>query len=383
MSEIEHQMKPGRVSFEQRNDATLILRFSGRWHLDKDLPPTTEVMRALDARPAPKRVLFDTADLANWDSGLLSFLTETDELCRTRGIVADRSGLPTGLRRLLELAEAVPEKKGTQAAPKRESLFARVGNATLGFTAAASEFITFVGQLTVAFGNMVRGKARYRTVDLVEVIQQCGASAVGIVTLISFLVGVILAFMGAVQLSQFGAAIYVADLVGIGMVREMGAMMTAIIMSGRTGAAFAAKLGTMNVTEEIDALTTMGISPLEFLVLPRVLALVLMMPLLCLYADFVGILGGLFVGVTMLGLSPGAYMRETISTLTMANLLGGLFKATFYGVLIAIAGCLRGFQCGNSSSAVGDAATQAVVMSIVLVVIACGTFAVLFNVLGI
>ncbi len=383
MSEIEHQMKPGRVSFDQRNDATLILRFSGRWHLDKDLPPTTEVMRALDARPAPKRVLFDTADLANWDSGLLSFLTETDELCRTRGIVADRSGLPTGLRRLLELAEAVPEKKGTQAAPKRESLFARVGNATLGFTAAASEFITFVGQLTVAFGNMVRGKARYRTVDLVEVIQQCGASAVGIVTLISFLVGVILAFMGAVQLSQFGAAIYVADLVGIGMVREMGAMMTAIIMSGRTGAAFAAKLGTMKVTEEIDALTTMGISPLEFLVLPRVLALVLMMPLLCLYADFVGILGGLFVGVTMLGLSPGAYMRETISTLTMANLLGGLFKATFYGVLIAIAGCLRGFQCGNSSSAVGDAATQAVVMSIVLVVIACGTFAVLFNVLGI
>ena len=303
MSGIEHQIKPGRVSFDHGNDATLILRFSGRWHLDKDLPPTTEVIRALDAGPAPKRVLFDTAELANWDSGLLSFLTETDELCRTRGIVADRSGLPTGLRRLLELAEAVPEKKGAQAATTRESFFARVGKATLGFTASATEFITFVGQLTVAFGNLVRGKARYRTVDLIEVIQQCGASAVGIVTLISFLVGVILAFMGAVQLSQFGAAIYVADLVGIGMVREMGAMMTAIIMSGRTGAAFAAKLGTMKVTEEIDALTTMGISPLEFLVLPRVLALVLMMPLLCLYADFVGILGGMFVGVTMLGLS--------------------------------------------------------------------------------
>ena len=214
----------------------------------------------------------------------------------------------------------------------------------MALTASATEFITFVGQLTVAFGNLIRGKARYRTADLIEVIQQCGASAVGIVTLISFLVGVILAFMGAVQLSQFGAAIYVADLVGIGMVREMGAMMTAIIMSGRTGAAFAAKLGTMKVTEEIDALTTMGISPLEFLVLPRVLGLVLMMPLLCLYADFVGILGGMFVGVAMLGLSPGAYMRETISTLTMANLLGGLFKATFYGVLIAIAGCSARFS---------------------------------------
>ena len=376
-------MKQGSVSFDLGKDASLVLRFSGRWHLDKDLPPATELIRALDTSPAPKRVFFDTSNLANWDSGLLSYLTETDELCRMRGIVADRAGLPTGLRRLLELAEAVPEKKGTQAQPKRESFFARVGNATLGGAASASEFLAFVGQLTVALGNLVRRKARYRTVDLIEVIQQCGASAVGIVTLISFLVGVILAFMGAVQLSQFGAAIYVADLVGIGMVREMGAMMTAIIMSGRTGAAFAAKLGTMKVTEEIDALTTMGISPLEFLVLPRVLALVLMMPLLCLYADFVGILGGMFVGVAMLGLSPGAYMRETISTLTMANLLGGLFKATFYGVLIAIAGCMRGFQCGNSSSAVGDAATQAVVMSIVLVVIACGTFAVIFNVIGI
>ncbi len=379
----QHQIGRASVSFDLTKDSTLIVRFSGRWHLNKDMPPAAEVIRVLDARPAPKRVLFDTADLANWDSSLLSFLTEAGELCRSRGIVADRSGLPTGLRRLLELAEAVPEKKGTQAAPRRESFFFRVGDATLEALESADEFLAFVGQLTVAFGNLVRRKARLRTVDLIEVIQQCGASAVGIVTLISFLVGVILAFMGAVQLSQFGAAIYVADLVGIGMVREMGAMMTAIIMSGRTGAAFAAKLGTMKVTEEIDALTTMGVSPLEFLVLPRVLGLVLMMPLLCLYADFVGILGGLFVGVTMLGLSPGAYMRETISTLTMTNLLGGLFKATFYGVLIAIAGCLRGFQCGNSSSAVGDAATQAVVMSIVLVVIACGIFAVIFNVLGI
>ncbi len=383
MNDTDNQAERGNLSFGIAQDATLLVRFSGRWHLDKNLPSATKLVSALDSKPAPKRVSFDTADLVDWDSGLLSFLTEAEELCRSRGIVADRSGLPGGLRRLLELAEAVPEKKGTQAASRKESFLARVGAYTLVLEAAASEFLSFVGQLTVAFGSLLRGKARFRTVDLIEVIQQCGASAVGIVTLISFLVGVILAFMGAVQLSQFGAAIYVADLVGIGMVREMGAMMTAIIMSGRTGAAFAAKLGTMKVTEEIDALTTMGISPLEFLVLPRVLGLVLMMPLLCLYADFVGILGGMFVGVTMLGLSPGAYMRETISTLTMTNLMGGLFKATFYGVLIAIAGCLRGFQCGNSSSAVGDAATQAVVMSIVLVVIACGTFAVIFNVLRI
>ena len=207
-----------------------------------------------------------------------------------------------------------------------------------------------------------------------EVVQQCGPDAVGIVSLIAFLVGVILAFMGAVQLSQFGASIYVADLVGIGMVRDMGAMMTAIIMSGRTGAAFAAKLGTMKVTQEIDAFTTMGISPLEFLVLPRVLALIMMMPLLCLFADFVGILGGAFVGVTMLDLSLTSYMRETISTLTFVNFAGGIIKGTTYGGLIALSGCLRGFQCGNSSSAVGDAATAAVVMSIVLVVVGMRRF---------
>ena len=159
----------------------------------------------------------------------------------------------------------------------------------------------------------------------------------------------------------------------------MGAMMTAIIMSGRTGAAFAAKLGTMKVTQEIDAFTTMGISPLEFLVLPRVLALVMMMPLLCLFADFVGILGGAFVGVTMLDLSLSTYMRETVSTFTFINFAGGLIKGTTYGGLIALAGCLRGFQCGDSSSAVGDAATAAVVMSIVLVVAACGVFAVAFQ----
>jgi phospholipid/cholesterol/gamma-HCH transport system permease protein len=164
----------------------------------------------------------------------------------------------------------------------------------------------------VALARFANGKARYRRVDLLEAIQQCGAEAVGIVSLIALLIGVILAFMGAVQLSQFGASIYVADLVGIGMVRDMGAMMTAIIKWGRTGAAFVAKLGAMKVTQGTDALTTMGISPLEFLVLPRVLALIVMMPLLCLFADLVGIFGGLFVGVSMLGLAPGSYMRETI-----------------------------------------------------------------------
>jgi len=383
MNQVEPQSEQGAVSLSREKDSSVLIRLSGPWHLTRDVPSIAILRRELETPPVPKTVAFDTSSLASWDSGLISFLVQTSEFCRARGIEQNRDGLPNGLRRLVELAEAVPEKKGARTETAKIPFFERIGNVTLGYGLSVSHFLSFLGELAVAFGKFLRGKARYRREDLVEVIQECGSSAVGIVSLIAFLVGVILAFMGAVQLSQFGAQIYVADLVGIGMVRDMGAMMAAIIMSGRTGAAFAAKLGTMKVTQEIDALTTMGISPLEFLVLPRVLALVMMMPLLCLYSDFVGILGGMFVGVGMLDLSASSYMRETISTLTLTNLFGGVFKATFYGLLIAIAGCLRGFQCGNSSSAVGDAATQAVVMSIVMVVIACGLFAVVFNFLHI
>jgi len=367
----------------KRGDATLVVQLAGAWHLQQDIPPASLVIGELEASAAAKRLTYDASRLTNWDSGLISFIVQTSAFCRGHGIDQDRAGLPEGLRRLVELAEAVPEKKGARSQTAKVSFFARVGNASIGYGTSVGEFMDFLGQMAITLLNLARGKARFRRIDFLEAIQECGANAVGIVTLISFLVGVILAFMGAVQLQQFGAAIYVADLVGIGMTREMGAMMTAIIMSGRTGAAFAAKLGTMKVTQEVDAFTTMGISPMEFLVLPRFLALLLMMPLLCLYADLVGILGGAFVGIVMLGLSPISYFRETFSTLTLVDLFGGVFKATVYGGLIALAGCLRGFKCGNSSSAVGDAATQAVVMSIVMVVVACGLFAVIFNVLGI
>lgn len=383
MNETGNIEGQGTVSATRAADSTLLIRISGPWHLTRDVPSAAILRREIESAAALKTVSFDTSGLTRWDSGLIAFLVQTSASCRAHNIKQDRSGLPDGLRRLLELAEAVPEKKGTRSEAVRAPFFQRIGNLTIGYGLSVGDFMSFLGELTAAFGKFVRGQARFRRVDLVEVIQECGANAVGIVTLISFLVGVILAFMGAVQLSQFGASIFVADLVCIGMTRDMGAIMTAVIMSGRTGAAFAAKLGTMKVTQEIDALTTMGISPMEFLVLPRVIALVLMMPLLCLYADFLGILGGMFVGVGMLGLSARSYLQETIATLTLTNLFGGLFKATFYGLLIALAGCLRGFRCGNSSSAVGDAATQAVVMAIVMGVVACGLFAVVFNVIGI
>ena len=373
----------GQVSFQRAADAKLLVRFSGRWRLRGGLPSVSLIERELEPAPKVGDIVFEARELISWDSSVLTFLLELSELCRQRGIKMDRAGLPLGLQRLLRLAEAVPEKKGARKEAVEPAFLERAGNAVIGAAASLGETLEFLGEMTVTFLQFFCMKARFRAVDLFLLIQQSGAQALPIVTLISFLVGMILAFVGAVQLKQFGAQIYVADLVGIAMVREMGAMMTGIIMAGRTGAAFAAQLGTMKVTQEIDAFTTMGFSPLEFLVLPRVIALILMMPLLCLYSDFVGVLGGAAVGIGMLDLSWTTYLRETTQAISLTDLGGGVFKSSVYGVLIALSGCLRGIQCGNSSSAVGDAATSAVVTGIVAIVAACGVFAIVFYVLGI
>ena len=376
-------MEQGQVSFQHRDDSTLVVCLSGAWRLRGGLPSASLIDREVHSAAQLNTIIFDVKQLTLWDSSVLTFLVELSELCRQRGISMDRGGLPAGVRRLLDLAEAVPEKKGARKEEVEAPFLERIGNSAIGAGESLADMLKFLGEMSVTFVQLFRMKVRFRTVDLVLLIQQCGAQALPIVTLISFLVGVILAFVGAVQLKQFGAQIYVADLVGIAIVHEMGAMMTGIIMAGRTGAAFAAQLGTMKVTQEIDAFTTAGFSPLEFLVLPRVIALVLMMPLLCLYSDFVGVLGGAAVGTGMLDLSWTTYIRETINAVSLRDLFGGVFKSSVYGVLIALSGCLRGIQCGNSSSAVGDAATSAVVTGIVAIVGACGIFAVVFYILGI
>jgi phospholipid/cholesterol/gamma-HCH transport system permease protein len=373
----------GGVSFRQAGQGSIEIRLAGAWRLRGGQPAASTLERELDSEPGINNIVFDTSELKSWDSSVLAFLVEASALCRLRGIHLDRSGLPSGLHRLLNLAEAVPEKQGARRESATRPFLERIGHGAIGAVASTAEMLAFLGDMTLTFVRLLRVNVRFRAIDLFVLIQQSGPQALPIVTLISFLVGVILAFVGAVQLRQFGAQIYVADLVGIAMIREMGAMMTGIIMAGRTGAAFAAQLGTMKVTQEIDAFTTMGFSPLEFLVLPRVIALVLMMPLLCLYSDLIGVLGGAAIGVGMLDLSWTTYLRQTTTAVDLVDVFGGVFKASVYGVLIALSGCLRGIQCGNSSSAVGDAATSAVVTGIVAIVVACGIFAVVFYVLGI
>ena len=378
-------MAAAEISVSRPTPDTVVVQIGGAWRLAEHVPEATPVEAALCAAPPPKQLAFDAAALGEWDTSLLIFLEHVSALAAQHSVAVDRAALPTGVERLITLASAVPEKSDAKAAPggAPTPLLARIGLLVLGALAEGREFLTFLGRLALAFGALLTGKARFRAVDLTLFVQQAGAEALPIITLISFLVGVIMAFVGAVQLQKFGADIYIADLVGIAVVREMGAMMTGIVMAGRTGAAYAAQLGTMKVTQEIDALTTMGIDPIEFLVLPRALALCLMMPLLCLYADLIGIIGGGTIATGMLDLGWRVYFTELFAAVSLTDLAGGIFKASVYGVLIALAGCLRGMQAGASAAAVGDAATSAVVTGIVMIVSACGLFAVTFYLLGI
>lgn len=372
-----------QVAIDRLESDVLLIRLAGRWELRNGLASAAAVETELRREPPPSRVAFDSQKLGVWDSSILTFLALVSDACRERGVALDATALPTGLHNLLDLAVAVPERAGARKDLSAPLFLERLGAHALAVVAEGVETLSFLGSMTLASLRLVRRNARYRPSDLWLLIQQCGIEALPIVTLVSFLVGVILAFVSAVQLTQFGAQIYVANLVGVAMTREMAPLMSAILMAGRTGAAFAAELGTMKVTQELDAFTTAGFSIPEFLVLPRVLALVLMMPLLCLYADFVGIVGGATIGVGMLDLSWTMYIGQTTHAVRLGDTVGGVFKSAVYGGLIAGAGCVRGLQAGSSASAVGRAATSAVVTSLVAVIVACGVFAFLFYVLGI
>jgi len=372
------------LRLDRAGDA-LVLSLAGDWRLSPDLPSAVEVEKALAGSPPPARVVFDAAGLGQWDSALLTLLVDVIGACLQRKIPVEKEGLPEGVQRLLDLALAVPEKTGARKGEgaAKLSLLAGVGDKTEAASRSLLGIVAFLGEVAVSFAGMLRGKARFRMSDLWLIIQESGSQALPIVSLISLLVGLILTFVGSIQLKVFGAQIYVADLVGVATVRAMGAIMAGIIMAGRTGASFAAQIGTMQVNEEIDALKTSGINPIDFLVLPRVVAMALMMPLLTLYADLMGILGGLFVAVTGLHLDIMQYYNETRRALSLTNLWIGLFSGFTFGILISLAGCLKGIECGRSASAVGDATRSAVVMGIVSIIVATAVITVVCNVLGI
>ncbi|MGA7577117.1 MAG: MlaE family ABC transporter permease [Desulfobaccales bacterium] len=368
---------------EQASADTLKVILSGQWRLGGDLPGADKVQQRLEGAPGVRNLVLDTRELAHWDTGLLIFLVDLHTFCSRRKIGLNYEALPQGARKLLELASAVPEEKEARKAEGRVSFLAHLGDETFYFFESAADLLGFIGAASIAVLRLLSGRAQYRRSDLWLIMQAVSAQALPIVSLVSFLVGLILAFTGAIQMKLFGAQIYVADLVGIAMVRLMAAIMTGIVMAGRTGGAFAAQLGAMQVNQEIDALKTLGISPMEFLVLPRMLALALMMPLLCLYANFMGILGGMVVGVWMLHIGFIQYYNETAAAVGLWNLGIGLFSGFVFGVIVALAGCMRGMQCTHSAAAVGNAATSAVVTAIVGIIASTAVITVLCNMLGI
>lgn len=373
----------GTFEIGQTEQGFGLLRLSGNWVLQAGMTSAESILSILDQGSKPERLVVDFSGVGRWDSALVSLVVQLGRLCRSREIEMEPRSMPDGVRRLVDLATAVPEKAGARRSEEPPEFLESVGQQVLDAVRSSGEMLGFLGEAIIALSNAAKGRARFRTSDVFLVLQECGPQALPIVTLISFLVGMILAFVGLVQLEQFGADIFVANLVAVAMVREMGGMMTAIIMAGRTGAAFAAQLGTMNVNDEISAFRTLGIPPNEFLVLPRMLALIFVVPLLTIYANVVGMLGGSVVVALLSDVSLLQYYVQTTASVTLGDWVGGLFKAITYGIIIAIAGCLRGMQCKKSAAAVGDAATSAVVTAIVFIILAEAVLTVTYTVLGV
>ena len=362
-------------------DGVAVMSISGDWLLSKPRTPATRIEKSLTAGIA--KLTFDTKSLGAYDSALVCMLFNIYQTCQQMGIVFDDNSLPEGPRELLRLAVAVPEANAAKKNSGKSNILGKVGIRALDVLGAFEDQSRFIGEISIASIKAAFGRARYRLVDLLTIIQKTGPEALPIVALISFLVGLILAFVGAIQLAKYGSEIFVADLVGIAMVREMGAIMVGIVMSGRTGASFAAELGSMKVNEEISAFRTFGISPIEFLVFPRIIALVMMFPLLTIFANVIGMLGGMVIGVGMFDISYEQYANRTLAALDLIQISTGVGKSFIFGIIVACIGCKMGLQCEKSSAGVGQATTSSVVQSITWIIVADAIFAVIFTIFDI
>ncbi len=354
----------------------LQVKLAGAWRITRPAP----AWGPLVVKQAPARVDFEISQLRSWDSSLVLFVAAATAWCRQHGTYCDLRPLPPALQALV----AQFEDKTIHPIPPRRmpDFLTLVGSASLDLWDKTKQFSNFVGQCVISAIFLAKHPAKFRWRDATTEMQRCGAMALPITGLIAFLVGVILAYSGALILRQFGGDIWVADLVGITMTREMGAMMTAIVLAGRTGASFAAEIGNMRANEEIDALITLGIRPVDFLVIPRIVALAVMMPLLAVYANALGIIGGAVIAWSLLDIPPPAYWVEMLTIVDTSDFMTGLIKAATFGLIIGMAGCLRGLQADRSAAGVGQATTSAVVTAITLIIIFDAIYAVVFNILG-
>jgi len=322
----------------------------------------------------------DLSGVDYFDSGGGAFLIELRRDLNARGVALRVTRSTPAIDGFLDLVDQDALAQPLAKAIVVDKPFAtQIGGATLEILNDARELVVFTGELMLGLLAAVRHPRRMRWRETWLYMERSGIDAVPIVALISFLMGLITAFQASVQLSQFGADIYVANLVGLSIVRELGPLMTAIIAAGRSGAAFAAEIGTMKVSEEVDALTTMGFDRTRFLVTPKVIALILMLPCLTLIADVVGILGGLFVSVVGLDMPPQVFLRQTRIALDVWDVASGLVKSFAFAVLIAGVGCLRGFQARSGAESVGRVTTSAIVAGIFLIIVADAVFTMVFH----
>jgi len=324
----------------------------------------------------------DIAGVGRWDSGLIAFLWDAKRAAAGAGIAIDGAALPDSARKLLGL---LPDRLAERTPPPRSGWrpLPWIGGQIIDLLTETGILSALLA--TIARGGVlaIRGRARMRAVDLLANIRDAGPSALPIVSVVNFLVGAILAFVGAVQLRKFAADIYVANLVGLALVREMATVMTAIVMAGRTGGAYAARIATMQGNEEIDALQVIGIPVSDYILLPSVLALVFTMPFLYLYGCLVGMIGGFAVSIAMLSVTGPGYLAQTLDAVPFDQFEFGFVKSIAFAILIGVTSCRIGLKAGRSAADVGMAATRAVVTGIVGVIALDAVFAVLADVIGI
>lgn len=357
---------------------TLVVRVGGEWQITSKWPEWKAVLG--DVRP--RQVRFEADGLESWDSSLALFLNEVRSWAEPAGVALEWGTLPPAVA---ELAGILAQRAALTSTPRPglPDLFTFVGSAWVALWKETKDLARLVGECAFSIGRFFRGQAQFRWRDCLQEMQECGVMSLPIVGLISFLVGVTLAYMGSLIVRQYGGDVWIADMVGVAMTREMGPLMMAIVLAGRTGAAFAATLGNMKANEEIDALDTLGVSPIDFLVMPRMVALCAMMPFLALYADTMGILGGMLItALPPLNIPPALYYAEMQTIVDLSDINTGLIKAATFGLLIGLSGCLRGLQAERSAAGVGQAATRAVVTALLLIVVANSIYAVVFDILG-
>jgi phospholipid/cholesterol/gamma-HCH transport system permease protein len=375
-------MPEEKLRFDFSAVNSVCLKISGEWRICADFPSLAQITTQLARHPQINQITFELSKDLVWDSAFISLLLALYRECQHKNIRFSMETLPAGMQKLLNLALKVHEKT-IPVKVTEETFLEKTGEKVLEIKKSAFLLFDFLGDLTLSFVRLATGMAYWRKDEFFLIVQRCGANALGLVSLISILVGMILAFIGANQLKMFGAQIFIADIVGIAMVRVMGAVMTGVLLSGRTGASFAAELGIMQSNEEIDALKTLGLNPVELLVMPRVIALVIMMPLLTLYSGLMGILGGFLVSTGVLGLNPIEYLNHTQTAVKLNNLWVGLVHSFIFGVIIAISGCMRGMNCERSAEGLGVATTSAVVTAITCIVIATAIITYICQLLGV